>query len=251
VGKDVFNTAYCGSEKAHYVPGYGIPVSRNVGRLSITNINTRFDRKKSDEACTFEPDLSYYVVSDPEVSIFAAASLSANFPPVFSNAAVEIEDEKYWVTDGGAVENRGIISILLSLKETLRNILTDPGYTETRASIADIHIIIADAGAFAPHYTSDRGLGAKSDAAEKIANRLIAELIDKIMDIHKTISGRENGIMVTCLPMPDSLRASGTFGTHWMMPDRVSVKDLLSVEKGMDFNSEELIELIDAIFRDG
>jgi hypothetical protein len=246
----IFNTAYCGSEKTHNVPGYGIPISRNVGRLSITNIETYFDRKKADNPCTWELDLPYYIVRDPDVSLFAAASLSANFPPVFSNAAVEINDEKYWVTDGGAVENRGIISILLALKETLGNILANSKYTEDRASIADIHIIVADAGAFDPYYSSDRGLGAKSDAAEKIANRLISELIDKIREMHKTISGRENGIMVTYLPMPDSLRASGTFGTHWMMPDKVIVKNLFSDKNGVDLNSDELIALIDAIFCD-
>jgi hypothetical protein len=246
----IFNTALCGTEKTHHIPGYGIPISRNVGRLSITNINTDFDRKEAHDSCSWELDLPYYIVKDPDTTLFTAASLSANFPPVFSNAAVKIDDEKYWVTDGGAVENRGIISILLTLKESLGNIhagLKDP---DNKISISDVHIIVADAGAFEPYYSSDRGLGAKSDAAEKIANRLISELIEKIRDLHKSISGRENGIRVTYLPMPDSLRASGTFGTHWMMPDKVNVKSLFSDEDGVDLNSNELIELTDAIFRD-
>jgi hypothetical protein len=246
----IFNTAYCGSEKPHHVPGYSTTISRNVGRLSITNIDTDFDRKEVNDSCSFELDLPYYIVKDPDTSLFAAASLSANFPPVFSNAAVEIDDEKYWVTDGGAVENRGIISILLALKESLGNIQTHLKDPEKKSALADIYIIVADAGAFEPDYSSDRGLGAKSDAAEKLANRLIRELIDKISDLHKSISGRENGIRVIYLPMPDTLRASGTFGTHWMMPDKVNVKNLLSDEDGVDLNSDELIELIDAIFRD-
>jgi hypothetical protein len=58
--------------------------------------------------------LPIVIVHDPQaVSLANAAALNANFPPVFPNAGVDVADtRRYWVTDGGAIDNRGMETLL-------------------------------------------------------------------------------------------------------------------------------------------
>ena len=55
------------------------------GRLVITNLRSQFDmnKNKESEQNGWVLDLPFEVVQDPSVSLFAGASLSANFPPCF------------------------------------------------------------------------------------------------------------------------------------------------------------------------
>ena len=88
------------------------------GRLIFTNLadESSFSSQGSDQ------DLPYVVIQEPAVSLNIAAALNANFPPVFSNAAVDVDSKhRYWVTDGGVVDNRGLISLLLALKGALEH----------------------------------------------------------------------------------------------------------------------------------
>jgi hypothetical protein len=244
----IFNTSLCGVAAAGYASDHAAPTERRVGRLVITNLVSDFDRKSVAAACGLGIDLPYEIVHDPAASLFAAASLSANFPPVFSNAAVDAGGNRFWVTDGGAVENRGVLSLLLVLNETLESILGDlPGRDKGR-ELADIRIVIADASAYQPQYKSDRGLAAKFGASEQIANRLIVELVRRAKRLHQLISRRQDGIRVTYLPMPDAMRAAGTFGTHWMMPGRVVLKDPSSQAEGIELTGNEINALMDAMF---
>jgi hypothetical protein len=94
-------------------------------RLIFTNLSCRdaFRREGSPRAPT--EFLRYIVVADPAVELTAAAALNANFPPVFPNAPVDVTAEdglhRYWVTDGGAEENKGEISLLYALGKAIRD----------------------------------------------------------------------------------------------------------------------------------
>jgi hypothetical protein len=245
----IFNTSICGVSDVNHSSNNGASTSSAGGRLVITNLSSRFDSKFTSTSFGWEYDFPYMIVRDPDASLFAAASLSANFPPVFSNAAVVIDDHDFvWVTDGGAVENRGVISILLVLAETLESILANKEEVIQEHNLANIYIVVADASAIQPDYKSDRGLGAKFDASEQIANRLVAELIRRTNQLYKSISGKDNGIQVIYLPMPDSMRVSGTFGTHWMMPSTVTIKSPSSVKGEVELKSQDLIDLMDEMF---
>jgi hypothetical protein len=241
----IFNTALCGSPAANGAAHDKASKLSAGGRLVITNLTSDFDKKTFTKDTHWHPEMDYEIVRPSRASLFEAASLSANFPPVFSNAAVKVDNAPpFWVTDGGAVENRGVLSILLALADTLGSDLSE----KQKANLADIRIIVADASAFNPEYKSDRGMGAKFGASEQLANRLIAELITRVSKLHNSITRRDNGIQVFYLPMPDAMRAKGTFGTHWMMPDYVTLKNPWDTKEGIEIKKEDLKELMVAMF---
>ena len=114
----VFNTTLAGVEADPTHAG---------SRLIVTNVkvDARTFPREDDQFSGFKSEfLRYVVVNDPNVPVTTGAALSANFPPVFSNALVALKDKngainRHWVTDGGAAENRGVISLLYVLKRTL------------------------------------------------------------------------------------------------------------------------------------
>jgi hypothetical protein len=81
--------------------------------------------------------------------------------------------------------------------------------SNSKVDLADIRLIVADASAFQPDYKSDRRMGAKFGAPEKLANGLVKELLIKVGELHKSISGRENGIRIVYLLMPADMRTPG------------------------------------------
>jgi hypothetical protein len=247
----IFNTSLCGSPPLENSSQTRESALQAGGRLAITNISSGFDMQPGRTAHGWPLDLPLVVVHAAGVPLFPAASLSANFPPVFSNAGVALDGHPYWVTDGGAVENRGLISILLAVTEALEKLQAQHQEPAPGRRLADIRIIVADASAFQPDYKSDRGIGAKFGAAEQLANRLIKELYVRAGKLHQAISGRTDGIRFVYLPMPASMRAAGTFGTHWMMPPSVTLKDPLSGDTsrpGIELDKKELQELIDILY---
>jgi hypothetical protein len=243
----IFNTSLCGSPPLENSSRPRESALQAGGRLAITNLSSNFDMQPGRAVHGWPLDFPIVVVHAADVPLFPAASLSANFPPVFSNAGVALDGRPYWVTDGGAVENRGLIAILLALTEALEKIQAQAAGRH----LADIRIIVADASAFQPDYKSDRGIGAKFGAAEQLANRLIKELFERVGKLHQTISGRGDGIRFVYLPMPAAMRAAGTFGTHWMMPPSVTLKDPFSGDTsrpGIELDKKELQELIDILY---
>jgi hypothetical protein len=181
-------------------------------RLIVTNLKDTkcFPEEKTDVS------LQFVSIRDPEVALAAAAALTANFPPVFSNAAVDLDRRhRYWVTDGGAVENRGMISLLLALRGALRNFPADA------KGRPDIHILMADASLQSMKYNQDRGLGILFGAPGKIANQLIGELLEEVRTLYASHRGR---VFFHDLGMPEFLRVSGSLGTHWMLPRRVTLR---------------------------
>ena len=94
--------------------------------------------------------LRYITVSDPTAKLSSTASLNANFTANVSNVAVNVGDHRFWVTDGGAVDNQGMISLLYVLREALKiqTCLTDapdPRAVTADSSILRVTFIVADA----------------------------------------------------------------------------------------------------------
>lgn len=205
------------------------------GRLILTNLDTQ------DLCLTDHPGLNlpYVVIDDLGVPLTTAAALHANFPPVFSNAPIDrvrrdatgdwTGGDRYWVTDGGAVDNRGMISLLLTLRNTLHQLSDGP----PPKHLPQIHIVMAEASGGSRKYSQDRGVGTAFGAAGKVASQLLRELLEEVKQLYgeicidpesPTSTGPSCGqVFYHDLPMPDFLRTDGGLGTHWMMPRTVEM----------------------------
>ena len=141
-------------------------------------------------------ELQYVVIKDSSIRLSDAAALSANFPPVFPNAIVDINDSaRYWVTDGGATDNRGIISLLYVLKGVLESHISSASDTSKNLErpvrdLPDIYIIVADASAFSIDYQQDLGVGTKFGAPEKFASQLMTELVGDVIAHYDSLGGQ-------------------------------------------------------------
>jgi len=119
------------------------------GRLIFTNLA---DRTHSRLRCVAprirvahsDVRLPYVVVQDRDVPVASAAALNANFPPIFTNARVDVASEtkdaacperSYYVTDGGATENLGLVSALYALRAALKQLQGNrsPRFTSSRS----------------------------------------------------------------------------------------------------------------------
>ncbi len=218
-------------------------VSRG-GRMIFTNL--MYELGLPGDGIYYEDNLSdatrfhMMVVRSPDVRVTQAVTTTANFPAVFPNSGVWVQDAetqsiiaKYSITDGGALDNRGILSMIYMLRSTLQDM--DPGL------LPEIHIVIADASAMSFDYSRDRGLAATFSASTKlqIADGLIRELLSEIcQDISNGADegewtdsriGCKKTIQLHFLNMPTVFRSRGGVGTHWMMPTLVTLKDPAAV----------------------
>jgi hypothetical protein len=221
------------------------------GRLIFTNLAERAAFPMSgSEAATREaglaiPDvrLPYVVIQDAAVPLAAAAALTSNFPPVFTNARVTVpasivDDEcptrSYYVTDGGATENLGLVSALFALRRALLD-LWHASFLEDQpngdpmqgqrfaASIPDIHLVIFEASATTYDYTPDRGVDALSGGSkERLTGGLTQELLD---EIKRTLAPATAHITIHDLAMPLAFRSRGGLGTNWMFPEMVEIEN--------------------------
>lgn len=217
------------------------PFSSLAGsRLVFTTLNTdagfptQPDAPRAGTAPADElPDmrLAYTVLrpgADKDIDLAAAAALNANFPPVFPNARVRVLDARYelcarrsfFVTDGGATENLGLVSALYALREAVRE--ADPATT-----LPPIHLLAIEASAVTYDYTEDRGIGAATGGAkERVTAGLTQELLT---DIRTQLAARGRGetLGVHYLPLPMAFRSRGGLGTHWMFAQTFRVADPL------------------------
>ncbi len=197
----IYNTALVGEGPLH-APLAGINAERAGGRLVFTNLSSLERGARSPLFAEFP----YEVVRRVEVELSAAAAASANFPPVFSNLPIDVPpDTTYWVVDGGAVDNRGLISLLFYLRQL-------PARVRARA-----HVAIVDVSGFSPEFQQTRGAQAALGAARQLANQVIAELYDDLT------TDEEHAVRFYDLTLPKMLRISGSFGTHWRMQQSVVV----------------------------
>ncbi|MFQ5525245.1 MAG: hypothetical protein ACE5GX_03205 [Thermoanaerobaculia bacterium] len=295
----VFNTSVTGSfepEDARSKECYGtLEKERECGtlrragtRLVLTNLAslTEESMRHSGGSKGWPLDFGYVVLKNDDVRLTTAAALSANFPPIFSNALVRKgsgeKASRYWVTDGGAVENRGLISLLLALRSEIEakssamaaaaknksanqsegeaGQVTEPGsYAGTKAStqpksleLPQLAILVAEAsGLSSPGYKEDRGLGALGPAKVNIASRLIAELAEEVDADYRKLSGGP-GVEIVYLPMPTALRAA--FGTHWQMPNKIALTDpgkwFGDDGETIPLDTEEILQVIDLLFEE-
>jgi len=195
------------------------------GRLIFTNLDNVSGFPERSAAV---PDLwlPYRIVNDGSVKLAAASALTANFPPVFSNARVRLktrmtgncDGESYFVTDGGATENLGLVSALFALRGTLKQVAAD-------VHLTDIHVLALEASAIDYDYQDDRGIGAATGGSkERINSGMTQTLLDEVATL-AAAHGAE--LRVHYLPLPVAFRSRGGFGTHWMFARNIVVSNPL------------------------
>jgi hypothetical protein len=215
------------------------------GRLLLTNLVF----PSSLTSRPLEPDASLallpVVIRSPELKLEDAAALNANFPPVFSNAAIDVDNRtRYWVTDGGVIDNRGMEMMLYAVRAVLASIAEGP--------LPRLHIVVADASAFSSAFEQDRGVSTMTGAGSRYASHLDAELVEAIRSLYAK-ANQPDRFNFSYVMMPDILRESGSFGTHWMLQNTIRVRhpgasksdptEEVS-EKSLTISGEEMVRLI-------
>ena len=195
------------------------------GRLVFTNVRdtTAFPRRP---ARIPDVELPYEIMQADGIPLATAAALNANFPPVFPAARVRVTNaavggcpaRSYYVTDGGAVENLGLISALYALQSAIGKL---PAGTPLRP----IHIVLAEASAISYDYGQDRGLSALSGSRERLAGGLTETLLDNLEHPPKNRERAIPQVKWYYLGLPLAFRARGGFGTHWMYADQYHLND--------------------------
>ncbi|MCH9695269.1 MAG: patatin-like phospholipase family protein [Gammaproteobacteria bacterium] len=215
------------------------PSTESAGaRLAFTNLADvakfpMFDRQASNANRAYEDAsiLPYRVVAADGISLAQAAALNANFPPVFPNSEVRLyetvagmgPEERYFVTDGGVTENRGIMSLLLALDSTVSALSDLP--LDVSRRYPDIRVVVADAGSLSYGYSPDRGIGTAVSGRPQflLANTWLRSLLDDIVVRYENLTGAN--VDIVTMPMPAAMRMSGAIGTHWMLPATVYLRD--------------------------
>ena len=207
------------------------------GRLLLTNLKLPGLTAKPLEPQDANHPLPQLpvIVRGGNLRLEDAAALNANFPPVFSNAAVDVDREirdpdretsgsekhtppinqpiRYWITDGGAVDNRGMEMMLFALLRALEPIPADKR--------PPLLILVADASSFSDKYSQNRGISSLAGAGSHFASHLDSELYARIAALYARCPEK---LRFSYVMMPDHLRESGSFGTHWMLQSWIRVR---------------------------
>ena len=204
----------------------------NGGRLIFTNLQhtSEFPTRQSEIPDTRLP---YVVVQDGAVRLSHAAALNANFPPVFPNAHVrlmgvrkedsECPNRSYFVTDGGALENLGLVSALYAVQSALHELETHCG---SACKLRPIDFVIAEASGTSYDYAQDRGVSAGfAGAKERAIGGLTEMLVTRTRDLYDRRGGDPELVRFHYLPLPLAFRARGGFGTHWMHAPEIKIAD--------------------------
>lgn len=179
------------------------------GRLVLTNLPA-LDAPSKEAA---RSDIWLRTLNAPGIAVARAAALSANFPPVFPDAAIDVTSDgrrgqRYWVTDGGAVENRAAVTLYIALRDAVMRLGSLPG---------PVDLVIADASATADPYSESFGLRSATGAGAQLALAMEAELRRDI----EAQPGADRLFRVHELPMPRTLLDA--IGTHWRMPEQLVI----------------------------
>ncbi len=182
------------------------------GRLVLTNL-------AAPVSVVSDGSLRMQIVTldNADISIARAAALSANFPPVFPDAAIDVEapgqpQTRYWVTDGGAVENRGAMTLYYAIRGALQTSL-QPSQT-----LPPLHVVIADVSASAGRYSESFGFGSVLGAGGQLGLGLETELRSAIEKLYCDHQSEAN---IHEIAMPPVFRDGG-IGTHWLLPNSLS-----------------------------
>ena len=183
----------------------------------------------------YAPDLRYTIFGQGKIEIPRAVSASANFPPIFSNVAIDDtgSGRRYWVTDGGSVDNRGLMTLLLATTQLVRN------WTKADGDLPPLRILVVDVSGYSAGFSQDRGIGSATGSKGKGFSKLMRALfeglrrtyLDKLVALRdaKTIKERtrlreevDERVTIHDVTMPKAFRAS--FGTHWTLPAKVTLQ---------------------------
>lgn len=194
------------------------------GRLVFTNLRDT-ERFPGGPAPIVDVLFPYQVVRDGKVPLAVAAALNANFPPVFPSARISIKADKpddcprdYYVTDGGAVENLGLLSALYALQGAVAAV-------EDGKAIRPIHIVLAEASAISYDYGQDRGMSAVGSSRERLAGGLTHGLTAELEALLAKRNKNAAKVKYHYLGLPLAFRARGGFGTHWMYAKTYHLND--------------------------
>ena len=194
------------------------------GRFIFTNIRDtqKFPKRPARIA---DVQLLYQIIQDAKVPLATAAALNANFPPVFPSARVRVETDgdpcgfkDYYVTDGGTVENLGLVSALYAVQSAVDQL--PPG-----SKVRPIHVVLAEASAVSYDYGQDRGWSATEGSRERLAGGLTGALI---AELERQLAERDKAspkLEFHYLGLPLAFRARGGFGTHWMYAKEYHLHD--------------------------
>ncbi|MES1204737.1 MAG: patatin-like phospholipase family protein [Pseudomonadota bacterium] len=243
-------------------PRYDVFASLSGGRLIFTNLNSRdgFPRWQVPKNAWAMPpedvDLTYKVVRDPGVKIASAAAASANFPAVFSNIGIDILEDtvggnacavapkraRYYVTDGGVNENRGLISLLYALDGALAGM-------DKHEPVPRVEVLALDASEMSFDYSQDRGLAVTFTGRgnDRLASGLERLLVERVQARAARVGCPPEVIRVRYLTMPAVFTSRGGFGTHWMLPETVILRDPRDPENAAETRSvsrDELKEMV-------
>jgi hypothetical protein len=195
------------------------------GRLIFTNLKNT-DAFPPRPSLIPDVRLPYQIVQDPNVRLASAAALNANFPPVYPNARIAVRNDKpdgckyrsYYVTDGGAEENLGLISALYALESALAKI-------PKGVRVRPIHVVIAEASAVAYDYSQDRGFSAfVGGSPQRLAGGLTNDLEQTVVNRLTEVDANAT-IQFHYLGLPLAFRARGGFGTNWLYAKEFHLND--------------------------
>jgi len=158
----------------------------------------------------------FVAIADPDIPLSNATAVSANFPLVFPNAAIDVNARiRYWVTDGGAVDNRGLVSLL----QALLSALGEPDKASFGDGPPPIHVIVSDASRIEEPFSQWRGIRGALAGAGKNAALLEDRLWAAVVRRYRSLGGKPEDIHLHRLAMPSPLRNSQGIETHWMLPE--------------------------------
>jgi len=191
------------------------------GRLIFTNIQNlqRFPWPNSDDLMKDAMDMrfKYVIAGGTNIPLHTIGALTANFPPVFPNAIVDLGGDRFSVSDGGAVENRGLLSLMFALRSLIEQI------SESKTDLEKLpimHIVMAEGSGVSIDYKNyESGLAAIANARVMIGNELVLALKSILQE--KCGDPCANKLQFHYLNMPLLMRSRGGLGTHWKMPSRV------------------------------
>jgi hypothetical protein len=249
-------------ERARLAAGDPIRASDVAGgRLVLTNVpQPHAAQRQAAGQGTGTRDLHFFSINDPQMSVARAAALSANFPPVFSDAAIDERDvptgkhdKRFWVTDGGTVENRGVVPLYLSIDDALNGRdLAEKGLGDEHAAIErllgrdpwpELHVVIADVSTVGGPYKESYGLQSVRSAGGQMGLALEAELLEDLQALYER---HGSSVTVHELPMPAVLRDG--IGTHWMIPSRLDFANPEDEDDRRSLSTEEVLGLVRGLF---
>ncbi|WP_246722785.1 hypothetical protein [Rhizobium ruizarguesonis] len=121
-------------------------------------------------------------------------------------------EKRYWVTDGGAVENRGAMTLYYSIRDAFRSA------PQPSQALPPLHVVIADVSAAAGRYSESFGFGSVFGAGSQLGLGLETALRAAIQKLY---CDHNSEISIHEITMPRVYR-NGGIGTHWLLPNSLS-----------------------------